>query len=80
ADAAYRSRRKEKRIAVAGLVSKVHFRWAPGKPLPANRQRANAVRSKVRSGIEHVLADQKHRMDLFVTTIGIARARTKIGL
>jgi len=27
-----------------------------------------------------VFADQKHRMGLFIRTIGIARARTKIGL
>lgn len=38
------------------------------------------ARSKVRSAIEHVFADQKHRMRLFVRTIGIARARTKICL
>ncbi|MEO1725158.1 MAG: transposase [Pseudomonadota bacterium] len=78
ADTAYRSRRNAKRIAVAGPVSKVHFRRAPGNPLPANRQKANAARSKVRSGIEHVFAGQKHRMDLFARTIGIARARIKI--
>lgn len=80
ADTAYRSRKNEKRIIAAGLVSKVHFRRAPGKPLPANRQKANAARSRVRSAIEHVFADQKHRMGLFVRTIGLARARTKIGL
>lgn len=80
ADTAYRSRRNEKRIAAAGPISKVHFRRATGKPLPANLQKANAARSKVRSGIEHVLAGQKHRMDLFVRTIGIVRAHTKIGI
>lgn len=80
ADTAYRSQKNEKRIAAAGLVSKVHFRRAPGRLLPANRQKANAARSRVRSAIEHVFADQKHRMGLFVRTIGIARARTKIGL
>ena len=34
----------------------------------------------MRSRIEHVFAEQKHRMGLFVRTIGIARARVKIGL
>lgn len=63
-----------------GATSKVHFRRAPGKPLPVSRQSANAARSKVRSAVEHVFADQKHRMDLFIRTIGIARARTKIGM
>lgn len=80
ADTAYRSARNEKRIAKAGLVSKVHFRKPPGKPMPEPKQRANAARSGPRSSIEHVFADQKHRMGLFVRTIGIARARTKIGM
>jgi hypothetical protein len=34
----------------------------------------------VRSAIEHVFARQKGPMGLFVRTIGIARATTKIGL
>lgn len=80
ADTAYRSQKNVKRIAAAGLTSKIHFRRAPGKPLPASRQKANAARSRVRSAVEHVFADQKHRMDLFVRTIGITRARTKVGM
>jgi transcriptional regulator with XRE-family HTH domain len=42
--------------------------------------RANARKSAVRSAVEHVLARQKGPMGLFVRTIGIARAKTKIGL
>jgi len=80
ADTAYRSARNEKRIATAGLVSKVHFRKPPGKPMPEPKQRANAARSRPRSAIEHIFAEQKHRMGLFIRTIGIARARTKIGM
>ena len=80
ADTAYRSAKNEKRIAKAGLVSKVHFRKPPGTSMPEPKQRANAARSRERSGVEHVFADQKHRMGLFVRTIGIARARAKIGL
>ena len=57
-----------------------HFRRAPGKPLPAQRQRANAARPKVRSAVEHVFATQKHRMGLSIRTMGIERARAKIGL
>jgi IS5 family transposase len=80
ADTAYRSAKNERRIAEAGLVSKVHFRKPPGKPMSEPKQRANAARSRERSGVEHVFADQKHRMGLFIRTIGIARARAKIGL
>lgn len=42
--------------------------------------KANASRARIRSGIEHVFAAQKHRMALFVRTIGVARARMKIGI
>lgn len=80
ADTAYRSAKNERRIAKAGLVSKVHFRKPRGTPLPAPRRKANAARSRERSGVEHVFADQKHRMALFVRSIGLARARTRIGL
>jgi len=38
------------------------------------------MKSKVRSRVEHVFAEQKGRMRLFIRTIGIARATTKIGL
>jgi len=80
ADTAYRSKRNQKRIARAGLFSKVHFKKPKGKSLPDKLQRANAARSKVRSHIEHVFARQKGPMGLFIRTIGIARARTKIGM
>lgn len=80
ADTAYRSQKNERAILRARRVSKIHFRRAPGKPLPAQRQRANAARSKIRSAVEHVFATQKHRMNLFICTIGIERAKGKIGL
>ncbi len=80
ADTAYRSQKNEKKIANAGLVSKVHFRKPPGKPMPEAKRRANSARSRPRSGVEHVFADQKHHMRLFIRTIGIARAKTKIGM
>ena len=42
--------------------------------------KANGKRSKVRVFVEHVFARQKGPMALFIRTIGIARARTKIGM
>jgi IS5 family transposase len=30
--------------------------------------------------VEHIFAEQKHRIGLFVRTVGLARATTKIGL
>jgi hypothetical protein len=48
--------------------------------MPQRTRRANAGKSRVRSCIEHVFAEQKARMGLFVRTVGIARATTKIGM
>ena len=48
--------------------------------MPERTRIANAQKSKVRSRVEHVFAHQKGPMGLFVRTIGIARARVKIGL
>jgi transposase, IS5 family len=66
----------------------IHFRKPKGKPMDRRHQRANAARSKVRSAVEHApsnslrtgFAVQKSRMALFVRTIGIERARMKIGM
>ncbi len=41
---------------------------------------ANAQKPKIRSAAEHVFARQKGPMGLAVRTIGIARAKVKIGI
>ncbi len=48
--------------------------------MPERTRIANAAKSAVRSRVEHVFAVQKDRMDLFIRTIGLARATTKIGM
>lgn len=48
--------------------------------MPAHIARGNATRARVRSRVEHVFAAQKCRLGLIVRTIGMARARVKIGL
>ena len=48
--------------------------------MPARTRRANGRKSKIRARVEHVFADQKSRMGLFIRTVGLARARLKIGL
>ena len=48
--------------------------------MPKRTRRAYARRSVVRSAVEHVFARQKGPMALVVRTIGLARARVKIGL
>ena len=80
ADTAYRSAANEAFMAANGFVSKIHRKKPKGRAMPDVTRRANALKSKVRSHVEHVFAVQKDRMDLFVRTIGIARATTKIGM
>ncbi len=80
ADTAYRSRANEKHLAECGRRSQVHRKKPKGRPMPLRTARANGARSKVRSAVEHVFARQKGPMGLFVRTIGMARARVKIGL
>jgi len=80
ADTAYRSAKNEAMLARRGLVSRIHRKKPQGRPMPVLTRRANARKSAVRSAVEHVFARQKGPMGLVVRTIGIARARVKIGL
>ena len=79
-DTAYRSKKNEAFPARDMFTSHIHQKKLPRRPMPERIARANAKRSTVRSAVEHVLAGQKHRMGLVVRTIGIARARIKIGM
>lgn len=80
ADTAYRSAKNEEMLSRRGFVSRIHRKKPKGKPMPERTRIANAQKSKVRSAVEHVFAHQKGLMSLFVRTIGLARARLKIGL
>mgnify|MGYP001293351957 FL=1 len=80
ADTAYRSKKNEAFLERGMFKSNIHQKRMPRRPLPEHIARANAKRSAIRSAVEHVFAGQKHRMGLFIRTIGIARARIKIGM
>ncbi len=80
ADTAYRSAKNEEHLAKNGLRSQIHRKKPKGKPMPEAIARANARKSKVRAGVEHVFARQKGPMGLVIRTIGLARAKVKIGL
>ncbi len=80
ADTAYRSKKNEAFLAKCMFTSHIHQKKPPRRPMPERIARANAKRSAIRSAVEHVFAGQKHRMGLIVRTIGIARARIKIGM
>ncbi len=80
ADSAYRSKKNETWLVNNGFKSRIHQKKPKGRPMPQRTRIANAKRSSVRSKVEHVFGDQKTRMGLFVRTIGIARAKVKIGM
>jgi len=80
ADSAYRSKKNEAFVDRIGLISHIHRRRSPGKPMPPHIRRGNATRSKHRAPVEHVFAVQKQAMALTIRSIGIARAKTRIGL
>jgi len=80
ADTAYRSAKNEAMLKRRGFVSRIHRKKPKGKPMPERMRIANAQKSKVRSAVEHVFAQEKGPMGLIIRTIGIARAKVKIGL
>ncbi len=80
-DSAYRSTEIEEKLAGRGLKSRIHRRAYRNRKLSEAQKAANTTRSKVRARVEHVFGDQKNGMGAgIVRTIGIVRARCKIGM
>lgn len=80
ADSAYRSKKNEAWLEKNGYFSQIHHRKPKGRPMPEHIRRGNHTKSKHRAPVEHVFAVQKQAMGMFIRTIGINRARTKIGM
>jgi transposase, IS5 family len=81
ADSAYRSAETEAKLSLRGLRSRIHLRASRNHPLSQAQENANRQKSRVRARIEHVFgAQQTSPGGRIVRTIGIARAKAKIGL
>ncbi|MGH6823321.1 MAG: IS5 family transposase [Methylocella sp.] len=81
ADSAYRSEEQEQRLKEKNCPSHIHERAYRNKPLTPEQEAANTERSRARVRVEHVFGHMATAMNgCYVHTIGIARARTKIGL
>jgi IS5 family transposase len=81
ADSAYRSAETEAKLNLRGLRSRIHRRANRNHPLSKAQENANRRKSRVRARIEHVFgAQQTAPGGRIVRTIGIARAKVKIGL
>ena len=80
-DSAYRSAANEATLKRRGLRSHIHVRAARGHPLSKAKAAANRAKSRIRARIEHVFGAQETAPGgRMVRTIGIVRARLKIGL
>jgi transposase, IS5 family len=81
ADSAYRSDEQEARLKENAYTSHIHERAYRNAPLTEEQQAANTEKSRIRARGEHVFGHIETSMKgCFVRTIGIARARAKIGL
>jgi IS5 family transposase len=81
ADSAYRSAETERKLKAQGFRSRIHKRGRCNCPLTEAEVRANHRKSKVRALIEHVFDAQENAPGgRLVRTIGIVRAKIKIGL
>jgi transposase, IS5 family len=80
-DSAYRSAKTEAKLKARGLRSRIHQRASRKHPLSKAQENANHQKSKVRARIEHVFGTQQTSPGgRIVRTIGIMRAKVKIGL
>ena len=81
ADSAYRAAEIFELLVKCGLREHVQRKGRRGHPLSAWEKQGNRTRAKVRARVEHVFGAQTMWLaTLVVRTIGIARARAKIGL
>jgi IS5 family transposase len=81
ADSAYRSAETEAKLNLRGFRSRIHRRASRNHPLSKAQENANRRKSRVRARIEHVFgAQQTAPGGRIIRTIGIARAKVKIGL
>ncbi len=81
ADAAYRSEEIETKLKARGFTSRIHRKGKRGKPLTVQAKKSNRTKSSVRVRVEHVFGAQTNDMGVtLVRTIGLARAKAKIGM
>jgi len=80
ADSAYRSEAQEQRLADTRMDSHICEKGTRGKPLTEEQKESNRSKSKVRARVEHVFGAQAQMGGHLVRTIGLQRAKVKIGL
>ena len=81
ADSAYRSKEREADLKERMIRSHIHHKGHRNRPLSKHKKQVNKRRASVRARVEHIFGHQENSMGgTLVRTIGMARAKTKIGL
>jgi IS5 family transposase len=77
ADSAYKGAEQEERLAAMGIKSYIHEKGTRGRTLNEMQKKMNALKSSVRSRIEHIYGHMENSMggDMF-EYIGLARIKT----
>jgi transposase, IS5 family len=80
ADSAYRSKEREQTLAENGFECQIHEKGTRGHPLTEEQKASNRIKSKTRVRVEHVFGAQHAMGGHIVRTIGLVRAKVKIGM
>jgi IS5 family transposase len=80
ADSAYRSKEHEATLAAANMPSQICEKGIRGSPLTDDQKESNRIKSTVRARVEHIFGAQAQMGGHIVRTIGLERARIKIGM
>ena len=81
ADSAYTGEKQENIYKNKKVINMVHEKGYKGKPLTDEQKADNREKSRVRVRVEHVFGFVENSMNgSIVRTIGIARAKAKIGM
>ena len=67
-------------MAANAFESQIYEKGARNHPLTDKQKASNRIKSKIRARVEHVFGAQHAMGGHIVRTIGIARARAKIGM
>ncbi len=80
ADSAYKSSENDLMLYAAGYRNHVHIKGQRNRALTQAQKEANHRKSKTRVRVEHVFGSMENEQGgMFIRSIGIMRAKTKIG-
>jgi len=81
ADSAYCSVASSRELKRRNLKNEIHHKGYRGQPLSEAKLRVNKKRSRIRARVEHVFGFQQNSLGgKLVRTVGIMRAKAKIGM